>query len=147
VDTGGDVPATVRVDAEGRVTHVEVDDQTNEVYATWAQFCEAVGIEDSEAAFEKVEDQIDPDVLDEVKTMGLDNADAILAECARQMAEPVKTAPPKTARMKAGPVKTPPKVQAKKKTSTKKAKKAAVPPKAKKNTAKKTTKKAKARKR
>jgi hypothetical protein len=132
VDTGGDFPATVRVDVEGRVTHVEVDDQTDEVYATWAHFCEAVGIEDPEAAFEKVEDQIDPDVLERVKTMDLDNADDVLAECARQMAEPVKTEP-----VKARPVKTVPK-----------AKKTKAPPKAKtKKTANKTPKKAKARKR
>ena len=132
VDTGGDFPATVRVDVEGRVTHVEVDDQTDEVYATWAHFCEAVGIEAPEAAFEKVEDQIDPDVLERVKTMDLDNADDVLAECARQMAEPVKTEP-----VKARPVKTVPK-----------AKKTKAPPKAKtKKTANKTPKKAKARKR
>jgi hypothetical protein len=132
VDTGGDFPATVRVDVEGRVTHVEVDDQTDEVYATWAHFCEAVGIEDPEAAFEKVEDQIDPDVLERVKTMDLDNADDVLAECVRQMAEPVKTEP-----VKARPVKTVPK-----------AKKTKAPPKAKtKKTANKTPKKAKARKR
>jgi len=132
VDTGGDFPATVRVDVKGRVTHVDLDDETDEVYETWAHFCEAVGIEAPEAAFEKVEDQIDPDVLERVKTMDLDNADDVLAECARQMAEPVKTEP-----VKARPVKTVPK-----------AKKTKAPPKAKtKKTANKTPKKAKARKR
>jgi hypothetical protein len=143
VDTGGDFPATVRVDVEGRVTHVEVDDQTDEVYATWAHFCEAVGIEDPEAAFEKVEDQIDPDVLERVKTMDLDNADDVLAECVRQMAEPVKTEP-----VKARPVKTVPKVKTAPVKAVPKAKKTKVPPKAKtKKTANKTPKKAKARKR